>query len=66
MPHPAPIEFLDLHEVSRRVCLKKSAIYKMVRISAFPPPVKLGSKAVRWVTAEIDKWQRERIADRAA
>ena len=66
MPNPTLIEFIDLHEVSHRVGLKKSAIYKMVRSAAFPAPVKLGDKAVRWDAAEVQRWQAERLAERAA
>ena len=66
MPNPTRIEFIDLHEVSRRVGLKKSAIYKMVRLSGFPRPVKLGAKAIRWSAAEVERWQAERLAERAA
>lgn len=66
MSNPAPVVFIDLHEVSQRVCLKKSAIYKMARANAFPSPVRIGSKAVRWDAAEVDAWQRERLAARAA
>ena len=66
MSIPTVIEFIDLLEVSRRVSLCKSAIYKMVRNSTFPAPVKLGSKAIRWDKAEIEAWQRERLAERAA
>ena len=66
MSKPAPIEFIDLHEVSRRVSLGKSAIYKMVRNATFPAPAKLGDKAVRWDAAEVAAWQRERLAERAA
>ena len=66
MSNPAPVVFIDLHAVSQRVCLKKSAIYKMVRANAFPPPVRIGTKAVRWSAAEIDEWQRSRLAARAA
>ena len=66
MSNPVPLAFIDLPEVSRRVCLCKSAIYKMVRNSTFPAPAKLGEKAVRWNAAEIEAWQRERLAARAA
>ena len=66
MSKPPAIEFIDLHEVSRRVCLRKTAIYKMMRSAAFPRPVKLGDKAVRWNAAEVDAWQRERLAARTA
>ena len=48
MSNPAPVVFIDLHEVSQRVCLKKSAIYKMARANVFPRPVRIGAKAVRW------------------
>ena len=66
MSKPAAIEFISFREVSARVCLGKSAIYKMMRSAAFPRPVNIGTKAVRWHAAEIDAWQRERLAERAA
>ena len=66
MSKPPAIEFIDLHEVSRRVCLGKTAIYKMIRSATFPRPAKLGDKAVRWNAAEIQCWQAERLAERAA
>ena len=66
MSKPAPIEFITFLEVSRRICLGKSAIYKLLRTAAFPRPVRIGRKAVRWDAAEVDSWQRERLADRAA
>ena len=66
MSKPAPIEFISFREVSARVGLGKSAIYKMMRSAAFPRPVKLGDKAVRWNAAEVDAWQRERLAERSA
>ena len=66
MSKPAPIEFISFREVSARVCLGKSAIYKLLRSAAFPRPVHIGSKAVRWDAAEIDAWQRERLAARVA
>ena len=63
---PAPIEFLDFHEVSKRVCLRRTTIYKLISESAFPRPVRIGLKAVRWDAAEVDSWQRERLAARGA
>ena len=60
------IEFISLPEVSRRVSLGKSAIYKMVRNATFPAPAKLGEKAIRWDAAEVHRWQSERLAERAA
>ena len=66
MSIPNVIEFISLPEVSRRVSLGKSAIYKMVRNATFPAPAKLGEKAIRWDSAEIQRWQAERLAERAA
>ena len=65
MPTSA-IEFIDLREVCRRVCFQKSAIYCLIRNGEFPHPVKIGRKASRWDAAEIDTWQREQLARRAA
>ena len=47
---------LRLADVIKRVGLGKSAIYKLIRESAFPKPVKLTGKAVGWRAAEIDEW----------
>ena len=66
MPKPAAIEFIDLPEVERRVALKKTAIYRAMRQGEFPRPAKITTKAVRWVVSEIEAWQRERVAARAA
>ena len=66
MSKPAPISFISFRQVSDRVCLGKSAIYKMMRSAAFPRPVNIGTKAVRWDAAEVDAWQRERLAERSA
>lgn len=36
--------------------LKKSSIYIGAKKGTFPKPVKLGSRAVAWRSAEIEKW----------
>ena len=64
MPNSTAIEFLTLAQVELRVALKKTAIYRAMRRNAFPRPAKLTEKAVRWHAAEIDEWQRARLAER--
>ena len=64
MTNPTAIEFIDLAEVERRVGLKKTAVYRAVREARFPRPVNVTPKSVRWAVAEIEQWQRERLAER--
>lgn len=61
---PSHERFLDLPEVRVRVCLSKSSIYEMLGRNppAFPRPVKLSRRAVRWPESEISKWVADRIA----
>lgn len=64
-PLNPPIHFLRMEEVEKRIGLKKSKIYLMIKAKAFPEPVSLGSKAVAWVSSEIEEWQNKRIQERA-
>lgn len=36
--------------------LSPSTIYKMIALGEFPPPVKLGLKAVGWLKSDVDVW----------
>ena len=56
--------FLRLPEVERRVGLKTSLIYEMMRDGEFPKPYSLGRRAVGWLEDEIDGWMDQRIAAR--
>ena len=53
-------------EVSVRTGLGRSAIYAYIKAGSFPPPVRLGPRAVAWVDAEISDWIRCRTAERDA
>ena len=59
-----PIVFIELAEVERRVALRKSAIYKLMREGTFPKPAPVGVRGVRWVLSEVEQWQRERMEAR--
>ena len=47
-------------EVERTVGLSRSTIYDAMRRSEFPLPLKVGPKAVRWRSSEIEAWVESR------
>jgi prophage regulatory protein len=57
---------IPLAEVEHLTGFKHSKIYNDVAAGKFPKPVRLGSKSVRWVEAEIMAWVAEQIAKRDA
>ena len=48
------------HEVERRVGLTRSSIYDAMRKGEFPLPLKVGAKAVRWESSDIEAWMDSR------
>jgi prophage regulatory protein len=53
---------LRLPEVKKRTGLSRSAVYLKIKQGQFPRPVKLGTKAVGWLEAEIQAWLEQQIA----
>lgn len=53
--------FLKIHEVERRVCLKKSAIYSRMSAGNFPRSISLGRRCTVWLKSSIDGWMAEQI-----
>ena len=47
---------LRREEVERRCQISRSTIYKLMRVGAFPEPLRIGSRAVRWSQREIEGW----------
>ena len=47
---------LRREEVERRCQISRSTIYKLMRAGAFPEPLRIGSRAVRWSQREIECW----------
>ena len=58
------MKFLKLSEVKKTTGLSRSSIYQFIKNGCFPTQVKLGERAVAWVSSEIDEWINERIANR--
>jgi prophage regulatory protein len=57
---------LRIVEVSGRIGLCRSSVWRMVSEGQFPPPRRLGHRAVGWLDAEIDEWLKSRDATPAA
>ncbi len=49
-------KLIRLPAVIARTGLARSTIYESIRAGRFPPPVKIGPRAVAWRASEIDKW----------
>lgn len=43
-------------EVETICGLARSTIYRLMRQGEFPEPVRVGPRAVRWPTSEIETW----------
>ena len=59
-------KFIRLPEVINRTGYRRTSIYEKISEGTFPAPIKLGPRAVAWVSEEIDKWMDARIAERDA
>ena len=47
---------LRLSEVQARCGISRSSVYRMMRVGAFPEPLRVGERAVRWPESEINDW----------
>ena len=65
-PTTTPIVFIDLPEVERRTGIRKTRIYELIREGRFPKSVRVSLRASRWCAAEVEAWQRARLAERDA
>ena len=61
-----PQKMLRRREVQARICLSKSALYRLISEGRFPRPVALGIRARGWPEDEVDSWLDARRAERDA
>ncbi len=47
---------LRIQEVASLTKLSRSAIYSYVKQGLFPPPIKVGKRAVRWRSSDIQQF----------
>lgn len=51
-------------EVEKITALSKSTLYRMIARGDFPPPMRLGLRAVGWRASTISAWVSERTESR--
>lgn len=50
------VKIIRMPALEEKVGLKKSAIYKRIKESDFPKPVRFGSHATGWLESDVDEW----------
>ena len=58
------MRLMRLEEVCDTAGIGKTSVYKLLNEGAFPKPVSIGGRAVRWVSTEIQSWILERVEER--
>lgn len=58
------LNLLDIHDVTKKVSLGKSTIYRMMDAGNFPLSVTVAPRTVRWLGAEIDAWIAQKMGFR--
>ncbi|HEU5296707.1 MAG TPA: AlpA family transcriptional regulator [Burkholderiaceae bacterium] len=53
-----------LPTVLKMTGLGRSTIYRWIADGSFPPPVRLGPRAVAWQWSDLDEWTRSRSTAR--
>jgi prophage regulatory protein len=59
-PLVMPMTFLRLGDVMRVTGLGRSTVYRLMAERRFPPPCRLGLRAVGWRSADISQWSAAR------
>ena len=59
MEHEHLDGLLSMREVLALLRVSRSTLTRWIREGAFPRPVKLGKRAVRWRRSDIEGWLKE-------
>jgi prophage regulatory protein len=63
-PGDAPRLLARLPTVLKITGLGRSTIYRWIADGSFPPPVRLGPRAVAWRWSDLDRWTQSRDTTR--
>ncbi len=58
---PHQLRFIRMRDLTSKVGLSRSEIYRRVKSGRFPQPIHLGARAVAWSSDLIEQWQVEQI-----
>lgn len=53
---------IRIDTLTHMVGLSKSTIYNLIRSNQFPPPIKIGDRAVAWSESEVNDWISNKLA----
>jgi prophage regulatory protein len=56
--------FLRRAEVEQKTGFKRAHIYNLMKEGKFPKALRLGVRAVRWDSVEVDQWMADRRKER--
>jgi len=59
------VSLIRLKKVEEKTGLKKSMVYDLMNKKEFPKSIKIGERAVAWVSSEIDAINAARIAGKS-
>ena len=62
MNEPPTIKMLRIWDVTSATGLSRSSVWLHVKLLQLPPPVKIGTRAVGWSSAEIGRINEARMA----
>ena len=60
-PSTSERRMLRLHEVEANAGFKRAHIYNLMRQGKFPKQHRIGVRAVRWDSVEIEEWVANRL-----
>jgi prophage regulatory protein len=60
-PSQSQITLYRCKFVLEKTGLKRSSLYKLISLGAFPKPIKITAKAVAWPSNEVEAWIQNRI-----
>jgi prophage regulatory protein len=55
-------QILRIFEVADRTGLARSSIYAKIQAGDFPRPIKLSSRSVGWLEADVNQWIERQIS----
>ncbi|KXV69138.1 hypothetical protein AD952_14500 [Acetobacter cerevisiae] len=65
-PPPSVGQFLTATEVTQRLKVGKSTLYRKIRNEGFPKPIQMGLRCARWSEEAISNWLEEQKGKVAA
>ena len=56
------MQIIRISDVAKQTGLSPASIYKLVRLGAFPKPIKITSRATGWSSELVDAWINSKLS----